>query len=100
MVSAEAGSAFEEVATQLMSGESVVLEDQNISVRRVGRGHLRMVQFRLNGHTFEAIEQNPEKPSRWGQLARARHKVVQFRDAESHQYIAVSVDGKLKHYAS
>jgi len=67
-------------------------------VRRVGRGLLRMVQFQVNGRVFEAIEQNPDKPSRWGQLAREKHQVVQFRDLETHRYVAVSVDGKVHEY--
>jgi hypothetical protein len=86
------------VAVQLMNGEEVLLEDQKLRVRRVGSGRLRMVQFRLNGRTFEAIEQNREKPSRWGKLAREKHQVVQFRDVETHKYVAVSVDGEVQEY--
>jgi hypothetical protein len=86
------------VAAQLMNGEEVVLEGQKIPVRKVGSGRLRMVQFRLNGRVFEAIEQNREKPSRWGKLAREKHQVVQFRDVETHKYIAVAVDGEVQEY--
>ena len=86
------------VAAQLMNGEVVLLEGQKIPVERVGRGRLRMVQFRLNGRVMEAIEQNPEKPSRWGKLAREKHQVVQFRDVEMHKYVAVSVDGEVREY--
>jgi hypothetical protein len=96
---------FSSVAKQMMSGNEVVISDEETSeqrfrVQRVGRGRLRMVQFRVNGRTFEAIEQNPEKPSRWGQLARQKHEVVQFRDVEAHEYVAVSVDGKAREYAN
>jgi hypothetical protein len=98
MVSTESAKVIESVASQLMNGDKVMLDVQRISVRRVGSGRLRMVQFKLDGHIFEAIEQNPEKPSRWGQLARAKHQVVQFRDVQSHKYVAVSVDGKLTEY--
>ena len=77
---AEVEKVLGSVAAQLMNGEEVVLEDQKIRVRRVGSGRLRMVPFRMNGRVFEAIEQNPEKPSRWGKLAREKHQVVQFRD--------------------
>jgi hypothetical protein len=42
----------------------------------------------MNGREYEAIEQNPEKPSRWGQLARDGHQVVQFKDNETSQYSA------------
>ena len=86
------------VAVQLMNGEVVVLEDQKIPVKRVGSGRLRMVQFKSNGRMLEAIEQNREKPSRWGQLAREKHQVVQFRDLETHRYVAVSVDGEVQEY--
>jgi hypothetical protein len=86
------------VAVPLMNGEVVLLEGQKIPVRRVGSGRLRMVQFRMSGRVFEAIEQNPEKPSRWGKLAREKHQVVQFRDVETHKYVAVSVDGDVQEY--
>jgi hypothetical protein len=86
------------VAAQLMNGEEVILGDQKIPVRRVGSGRLRMVQFRTNGRVLEAIEQNREKPSRWGKLAREKHQVVQFRDVETHKYVAVSVDGEVREY--
>src|SRR5579864_2006832 len=88
------------VAMQLMNGEEVVLDEdrQKLRVRRVGSGRLRMVQFKLNGRLFEAIEQNREKPSRWGKLAREKHQVVQFRDLATHQYVAVAVDGEITQY--
>jgi hypothetical protein len=86
------------VALQLMRGEEVVLEGQKIPVSRVGRGRLRMVSFRLDGRRWEAIEQNPEKPSSWGKLAREGHQVVQFRDLELRKYVAVSVDGVVRKY--
>ena len=86
------------VAAQLMNGEEVVVGDQKITVRRVGSGRLRMVQFRMNGRLIDAIEQNRDKPSRWGKLAREKHQVVQFRDVETHKYVAVSVDGQVREY--
>jgi hypothetical protein len=86
------------VAVQLMNGEEVVLGDQKMRVKRVGSGRLKMVQFRVEGRGFEAIEQNPEKPSRWGKLAREKHKVVQFRDVEEGRYVAVAVDGEVREY--
>ncbi len=83
-----------------MSGETVAVGEQKIWVKRIGRGRLRMVEFRVKGRVLEAIEQNPEKPSRWGQLAREKHQVVQFMDAQTHKYVGVSVDGKVKEYAN
>jgi hypothetical protein len=87
------------VAAQLMNGEQVLHGGETLRVQRVGRGKLRMVAFRLNGRMLEAIEQNPEKPSHWGKLAREKHQVVQFRDVELHKYVAVSVDGEVREYA-
>jgi hypothetical protein len=86
------------VAAQLMNGEEVLVEDQKLRVKRMGSGRLRMVRFRMNGRVFEAIEQNRDKPSRWGKLAREKHRVVQFRDVETHKYVAVSVDGEVREY--
>jgi hypothetical protein len=88
------------IATQLMGGESITLGERKIPVKRIGSGRLRMVQFRLSGRTIEAIEQNPEKSSRWAELARQKHQVVQFLDVETHTYIGVSVDGKAREYAN
>ncbi len=89
---------LQSVAMQLMNGEEVALDDQKLRVKRVGGGRLRMVQFKLNGRMLEAIEQNRMKPSRWGQLAREKHQVVQFRDVETHKYVAVAVDGEITEY--
>ena len=88
------------VAAQLMNAEEVVLDNQKVRVTRVGSRRLRMVQFRFNGRLFEAIEQNRDKPSRWGQLARNQHQVVQFLDAATHKYVAVSVDGNIQRYGT
>ena len=99
MFIAEEQKVLQSVASQLMSGDDVVLEDgQKLRVKRVGSGRLRMVEFTLNGRVFEAIEQNREKPSRWGQLAREKHQVVQFRDLATHKYVAVAVDGEITQY--
>jgi hypothetical protein len=89
---------LQSVAMQLMNGEEVALQDQKLRVKRVGSGRLRMVEFKLNGRMFEAIEQNRMKPSRWGQLAREKHQVVQFRDVLTHKYVAVAVDGEITEY--
>jgi hypothetical protein len=86
------------VAAQLMNGDEVIIEDQKLRIKRVGSGRLRMVRFRLNGREFDAIEQNPQKPSRWGKLAREKHQVVQFRDVLTQRYVAVSVDGEITQY--
>jgi len=86
------------VATQLLGADVVKVGDETLDVQRVGRGRFRSVRFRMNGKNYQAIEQNPEKPSRWGQLARDGHKVVQFRDVATNQYVAVAVDGVIQVY--
>jgi hypothetical protein len=99
MFIAEEQKVLQSVALQLMTGDDVVVDDgQKLRVKRVGSGRLRMVEFRLNGRVFEAIEQNREKPSRWGKLAREKHQVVQFRDVAMHKYVAVAVDGEITEY--
>lgn len=54
----------------------------------------------MNGRHYQAIEQNPEKPSRWGQLARDGHLVVQFKDVETNKFVAVAVDDKVTIYGN
>jgi hypothetical protein len=52
----------------------------------------------MEGRQYAAIEQNPEKPSRWGDLARSGHQVVQFKNVETNRFVAVAVDGEAKEY--
>ena len=91
---------LQSVAMQLMNEDVVALDEgeQKLRVKRVGSGRLRMVEFKLNGRLFEAIEQNRMKPSRWGKLAREKHQVVQFRDVVTRKYVAVAVDGEVMEY--
>jgi len=86
------------VAVQLMSGAGVSLEGQMVRVGKTSRQRLRMARFLMKGREYEAIEQNPEKPSRWGKLAASGHQVVQFRDTMTNKYVAVAVDGEVKWY--
>jgi len=86
------------VAIQLMGAGPAVVTGESLRVQRVGRLRLKTVRFRMNGRDLQAIEQNPDKPSRWGQLARAGHKVVQFKDVATNQYVAVAVDSEIHEY--
>ena len=93
------------VAAQLMNGPEVVIAggsgsgpEQKLRVTRVGGGRLRTVRARINGREIQVIEQNREKPSRWGQLARKGHQVVQFQDVVTRKYLAVVVDGEVTEY--
>lgn len=78
----------------------VVVEDRVFRIARTGAQRLRTVRFMVGGKEYQAIEQNSEKPSRWGKLARDGHHVVQFRDLQSQKYVAVAVDGKVKEYGA
>lgn len=86
------------IATQLMSGETITVNGKKSPIRRTSKNKLRMASFDLAGRTYEAIEQNSEKPSRWGQLAGDGHQVVQFKDLGTNRFVAVAVDGKVTVY--
>ncbi len=90
-------AAMSSVATQLMSSPRVEIGGRRF---RIGQNpkHLKIVKFELDGHAYEAIEQNPEKTSRWAELARAGKRVVQFKDLGANRYIAVLVDGVRQSY--
>jgi|SRR5579864_1303183 len=76
----------------------VTLEGRTFPVRRTSRSRLREVDFQFEGHELRGLEQNPETPSRWAQLARQGKKVMQF--LQQRRYIAVVVDGKVKFYGN
>jgi hypothetical protein len=86
------------VAEQMMSQQEVEVPGAKLRVKRTGSGRLRTVRFTMNGQEYQAIEQNPEKPSRWGQLARAGRKVVQFKEVANNRYVGAAVDGEVKEY--
>ncbi len=86
------------IANQMMTGSSVKINGKRIPVRTTSAQHLKTAAFILNGREYQAIEQNPDKPSRWGQLANSGHQVVQFKDTETNKFVAVAVDGKVKVY--
>ena len=88
------------VASQLMMGMFVNVGGKSTPVRRTSRQHLKTAAFSVEGQEYEAIEQTPEKPSRWGQLARNGRQVVQFKDAESNRFVAVVVDGEVTFYGA
>jgi hypothetical protein len=86
------------VAEQMMTSGEVIVDGKNLRVTRTGARRFRTVKFAMGGTEYQGIEQNPEKPSRWGKLASAGHRVVQFRDLGSAKYVAVVVDGKVTEY--
>ena len=88
------------IAAQLMTSTSVSLNHKSVPVRRTSSQRLKAAAFSIEGHRYQAIEQNPEKPSRWGQLARSGHQVVQFKDVERNKFVAVVVDGEVTFYSA
>jgi hypothetical protein len=86
------------IAEQLLSGKEVLVEGRSTLVTRTGASRLRTVRFVMDEKEYQAIEQNPEKPSRWGKLARDGHRVVQIRDTAAGKYVAAVVDGKVMEY--
>lgn len=90
--------ALSSIAQQMMSGSSVEVNGKRLPVRRTSAHRFRTVAFEMDGREYQAIEQNPEKPSRWSQLAKAGHQVVQFKDVETNRFVAVAVDGKVMVY--
>ena len=88
------------VATQLMTGTSVSVGGKSTPVRRTSRQHVKTAAFSVDGHQYQAIEQNQQKPSRWGQLARSGHQVVQFKYADSNRFVAAVVDGEVTFYGA
>lgn len=89
---------FQSVAEQLLTSPQIVVDGRTTRVTRTGSLRLRAARFIVQGSEYQAIEQNADKPSHWGKLARAGHKVVQFRDLSSQKYVAVSVDGQIREY--
>ena len=87
------------VAEQMMTGREVDVGGRKSRVSRTGAQRLRTVRFLMDGREYQAIEQNPEKPSRWGKLAREGRQVVQVRDLGSQKYVAAVVDGKVTEYS-
>jgi hypothetical protein len=86
------------ITTQVMTGTAVEVNGRSLRVGRTSTKRLKTERFRMHGREYQAIEQNSDKPSRWGRLARAGHKVVQFKDVQTNKFVAVAVDGKVIEY--
>jgi len=75
----------------------VELNGSRFPVRRMAKKNLRQIEFRVGEEGVRGIEQNPKTASRWAQLARKGHKVMQF--LMQGRYFANVVDGKVMLYA-
>lgn len=89
---------MQSIAEQMKNQSSVAVDGKSAPVKRTSTQRLKTVKFEMSGREYHAIEQNPEKPSRWGKLAREGHSVVQFKDGVTNKFVAVAVDGKVKEY--
>jgi hypothetical protein len=95
----DAGEVLESVARQVFSGaKQIETPEGRVPVGKTPSKGLLRVEFSVEGHAVVGIEQNPHTASQWAKLAKAGHKVMQFRDAETGRYIANVVDGKVKFY--
>lgn len=94
-----ASEMMAEVARQVFEGaKTVVTASGTFRVQRTARQDLRRVEFTVEGQRFIGIEQNPATGSRWAELARAGHRVMQFKDLETNRYVANVVDGRVTFY--
>ena len=75
----------------------VELNGSRFPVRWTAKKNLRQIEFRIGDEGVRGIEQNPKTASRWAQLARKGHKVMQF--LMQGRYFANVVDGKVMLYA-
>jgi hypothetical protein len=79
----------------MMSRSEVNVQGTALPAKRTSKNRFRMLAFTMDWREYQAIEQNTEKPSRWGQMTRAGHQVVQFKDKGTNRFAAVSADGKV-----
>jgi hypothetical protein len=86
------------IARQLMTADDVEIEGKRLPVRRTKGRRLRTLTFTMSDGQYAAIEQNQEKRSRWGELARSGQEVVQFKDVQANRFVAVAVDGEVTVY--
>ena len=88
------------IAEQMMSSNTVEVNGKPTPVSRTSKNRFRTLAFTMEGREYQAIEQNAEKPSRWGQLAREGHRVVQIKDRGTNRFVAVVVDGEVTVYGA
>ena len=86
------------IAQQMMVSDKVDVNGELVTVSRTSRHQLKTLAFNMDGREYQAIEQNAEKPSRWGRLAREGHQVVQFKDSGTNRFVAVVVYGDVTVY--
>ena len=78
--------------------ETVELEGRTSAVGRTRSQGLRTVAFRYGELQLEGIEQNPNRTSRWAELARQGRRIMQYRHRG--RYIGNVCDGALNRYGA
>lgn len=86
------------IAQQMLNNDTIDVDGMNVPVIPTSTQHLKIARFEMDGREYQAIEQNPLKRSRWGQLAKNGHRVVQFKDSEINKFVAAVVDGRVTIY--
>jgi hypothetical protein len=61
--------------TSVLTTNKVELAGERLPIRRIGLKRLKSVSFSVEGRKYMAIEQNAEKPSRWGRSRRGAQEV-------------------------
>jgi hypothetical protein len=97
MIEAE---TLKSIATQLMTSTAVSVDGKSIPVRPTSRQHLRTVAFTVGGHECQAIEQNPQKPSRMGAAGAERSSGCAIQGRRNNRFVAVVVDGEVTYYGA
>jgi hypothetical protein len=69
-------SLLSSIAKQMMSADDVEIEGKRLRVRCTSKQGLRTVTFTTGEREYAAIKQNPDKPSRWGELARSSQNIT------------------------
>jgi hypothetical protein len=76
--------------------DRINVNERLFPVRSTPKRHLLQVDFSWNGKVLRGLEQNLETSSRWAQLARQDHRIMQFLCRG--RYIGNVVDGKVTLY--
>lgn len=81
----------------LVDGKTeVVLGRRRFPVRWIRSKQLRAVDIVVGQRLFSAIEQNPDKSSRWASLAREGKRIVQIK--YDNRFVANVCEGEILHY--
>lgn len=75
---------------------TVEIDGHALPVGRTRTAGLRIVAFTHGAEAIDGIEQNPEKTSRWAEMARAGQRIMQYRCRG--RFFANVCEGRLTRY--